>query len=281
MYETLFTLFGFEVNAYAAITICGYGIGMAMGIYLGLKDGREWRDMVDGGIVIVISAVFGAKLFHFLFESRGHALPDGRIAEGVWDVFLVDPWHWVRIFQPGYVFYGGVIVATLMGFLFALRRGVEDPTAAGDYAAPGLALGIFFGRLGCLAAGCCYGAQTDVAWAISFPESHATAGALVHPVQIYDATFGLVAFLACLYFYKRRRFGGDLLAGVLVFYALWRFVTEIFRADDDRGVWLLGLSTSQLVSLLLFPIGVAIWTWMARRLSGQYPEKYGQRKGMA
>lgn len=281
MYETLFTLFGFEVNAYATITICGYGLGLAIGIYLGLKDGRAWRDMMDGGIVVVISAVFGAKLFHFLFESRGHALPDGRIAEGAWDVFLVDPWHWVRIFQPGYVFYGGVIVATLMGFLFAIRRGVEDPTSAGDYAAPGLALGIFFGRLGCLAAGCCYGSPTDVSWAISFPESHATAGSLIHPVQIYDATFGLLAFIGCLYFYKRRRFGGDLLAGILVFYALWRFVTEMFRADDDRGVWLLGLSTSQLVSLLLFPAGFAIWVWMGRHLTGRYPDKYGQREDTA
>ena len=277
MFPTLFVLFGFEINTYAAITVAGYALALAIGIYLGLKDGRDLRDMIDGGIVVVISAVFGAKLFHFLFESRGHALSGGRVADGIWDVFQEDPWHWLRITDPGFVFYGGVIVATLMGFVFALRRGVDDPTSAGDYAAPGFALGILFGRLGCLAAGCCYGAGTDLAIGVQFPADHPTAGALVHPVQIYDAAFGLLAFFACLYWYPRRRFGGDLLARVLIFYAFWRFCTEFFRADADRGIWLLGLSTSQIVSLLLFPLGIAIWVYMNRTLSGRYPEKYQQQ----
>jgi phosphatidylglycerol:prolipoprotein diacylglycerol transferase len=276
VYPTLFTLFGTDVNAYAVATVGSYALALVIGTYLGVKDGRDLRDMIDGGIVVVVSAILGAKIFHFLFESQGHTLPDGRIAEGFWDVFRADPWHWARLTDPGYVFYGGLICATLMGFLFALRRGIDDPTSAGDYAAPGFALGILFGRLGCVAAGCCYGTATAVPWAISFPENHPTQGALVHPVQLYDACFGLLALLACLFFYKRRRFGGDLLAGLLVFYALWRFVTEFFRADADRGIWFLGFSTSQLVSLLLFPIGFAIWIWMGRLLGNRYPEKYGR-----
>jgi phosphatidylglycerol:prolipoprotein diacylglycerol transferase len=264
VYPVLFKAFGQPVHAYVVATVLGYGVAIVIGLILGRRDGRDWRDLLDGALVITLSAVLGAKIFHTLFEAAGHHLPDGTVATGLIDLLRADPWHWARLFEAGYVFYGGVVGGILMGFLFVVRREVTDPLAAGDYAAPGFALGIAIGRTGCLLAGCCYGHETGLPWAISFPSSHPTHGALVHPVQLYDVGFGLVAFALTLVLYKRRRFGGDLFAGLMVAYAAWRFFSELFRGDGDRGVWALGLSTSQFVSLALLPTTVAVWIWMAK-----------------
>lgn len=275
MQPVLFEIAGVKVQAYVVATVLGYAVATGIGLWLGRKDGRDWRDLFDGAIVLVISAVMGAKLFHVLFEAEGHVLGGGQIAHSVWDLLRADPWHWARLFEPGYVFYGGVVVASLMVLLFVYRRAIEDPFAAGDYAAPGFALGIAIGRLGCYFAGCCFGVPTDVPWAVHFPASHATGGVGVHPTQLYDVAFGLVAFAACVWYWPRRKFGGDLFARLLVAYGTWRFLVEFFRGDGDRGVWLGGaLSTSQLVSLTVVPITCAVWWWMNKTQRGRYFERY-------
>lgn len=254
------------INVYATATITGYVVAVAIGFWLGLKDGRDARDLLELAIVIVLSAVLGAKVFHTLFEASGHRLPDGSVANGLMELLKADPWHWARLFESGYVFYGGVVGALGMAYLFTVRAGFEHKGSFGDYAAPGFAIGIFIGRVGCFLAGCCYGAESDVAWAVTFPAGHPTEGAHVHPVQLYDAGYGLVAFVVCLWYYPRRRFAGDVFGGLIASYAVWRFVTEIFRADADRGVWMGGaLSTSQIVSLVVLPATLFFWLREARR----------------
>ncbi len=263
-----------QLHAYVLAQVLGYAVAAAIGVYLARQDGRDWRDIIDGIIVIVLSAVLGAKLFHTLFEAKGHVLSDGTIATGLWDLLREDPWHWARLFEPGFVFYGGVVVGTLMGLVFVLRRAPDDdPLAVGDYAAPGFILGgVVVGRLGCLLAGCCYGKPSDVAWAIHFPVSHETHGVAVHPVQLYDVAFGVLALVVMALLYKKKRFGGEVFIATLSAYATWRFFSEMFRGDGDRGVWLGGtLSTSQLVSLSVLPVLLLTWFALYRRSQRGYP----------
>jgi phosphatidylglycerol:prolipoprotein diacylglycerol transferase len=255
------------INVYVATTTLGYVLGVALGFYLGWRDGRDVRDLLEMGLVIVLSCVLGAKVFHTLFEAQGHQLPDGTTAEGLIDLLSADPWHWARLFESGYVFYGGVVGGIAMGYLFLVRAGLPNKGAFGDYAAPGLALGIFIGRMGCYMAGCCYGTPTDLPWGVVFPDGHASHGAVIHPVQLYDAAFGLATGIACLLYYPRRRFGGEIFGVLVMAYAAWRFGTEMFRGDGDRGVWLGGrLSTSQLVSLVVLPVTFYFWN-RARKLA--------------
>ena len=260
MQPTLFHVFGEAVNAYAAGSVVGYGAGVLLGVYYGLKDGRPLRDLLDLGLVVVLSALLGAKLFHTLFEASGHVLSDGTTAGGLVDLLKDDPWHWARLFEAGYVFYGGVVGGIVIPWIFAMRRGIPDKGSIGDYAVPGLLFGTFVGRIGCFLGGCCYGRATDVPWAVHFPASHESLGAGIHPVQLYDAAFGLVGLIAFLVLFRRRRFGGELFCAYVVAYAVFRFCTEMLRADADRGLWLGGLvSTSQLVALVMIPPTILIW----------------------
>jgi phosphatidylglycerol:prolipoprotein diacylglycerol transferase len=260
MHPVLFSAFGTPVHAYALASVLGYGIGVLLGFVIGRRDGRPWADLFDMAIVAVVGGLLGSKLFHTLFEARGHKLADGSVATGLWDLLRDDPWHWARLFEPGYVFYGGVIGAAGLMWLFALRRGIADKGAIGDYATPGILAGIGVGRVGCFLAGCCYGAPTDLPWGVHFPAEHASHGLAVHPVQLVDSAFGVLGLAVCAAWWKRRRFSGEALCATAASYAVYRFGTELLRADADRGVWWGGhLSTSQIVSLCALPVVLLLW----------------------
>lgn len=260
MQPTLFHVAGEAVSSYAAGSVVGYVAGVLIGFYYGLRDGRSLRDLIDVGLVVVLSALLGSKLFHTLFEARGHILSDGTAADGVIELLQDDPWHWARLFEAGYVFYGGVIGAIALTYLFTVRRGIVDKGSIGDYGVPGLLFGTFVGRIGCFLGGCCYGSRCDLPWAVVFPEGHESGGHPVHPVQLYDAAYGLLGLVAFVLLYRRRRFGGEMFCAYVVSYAAFRFCTEMFRADADRGLWLGGLvSTSQLVALSTVPVTLFFW----------------------
>ncbi len=265
VHPVLFTLFETRVHAYAFITTVAYVLGTIVGVTLAHKDGRGARDILDGSIAAVLGGLLGSKVFHVLFEAAGHQLSDGTIAKGVIDLVKDDPWHWARLFEPGYVFYGGMIGASLVMYVFCVRRAFPDKGAVGDYAMPGVLFGIFIGRIGCFLAGCCYGAPTTWAWGVRFPASHETHGTLVHPVQLLDSSFGLLALIAMALLWKKRRFSGEAMCAITACYAVFRFGTEMLRADGDRGVWLLSLSTSQIVALCTLPLVLFVW-WRCLRL---------------
>ena len=146
MRPVLFEAFGETVHSYPALVALATIVGVAVGLALGRKDGRTWRDLIDLAIVVVVGALLGAKVFHTVFEAEGHHLTDGRIAKGVVDLVTDDPWHWARLFEAGYVFYGAVLGAFLLGWLFMVRRALPDKWSVGDYATPSLLAGILLGH---------------------------------------------------------------------------------------------------------------------------------------
>ena len=111
-----------------------------------------------------------------------------------------------------------------------------------------LPLGHAIGRLGCLAAGCCYGRHTDLPWGVAMDGDPSR-----HPTQLYEAILnGLIAFAVARVGLARTRDGrwlpGSALLLYIALYAVARFVVEIFRGDD-RGAYMLGLSPSQFVAV--------------------------------
>jgi phosphatidylglycerol:prolipoprotein diacylglycerol transferase len=121
-------------------------------------------------------------------------------------------------------------------------------------------------KLACFAAGCCFGCETTVPWAVVFPADSLceTPGVPVHPLQVYDALLPL-GILGVLVALDRR--GGEaarpfLLPLMVGLYALARFGTEFLRPRGDGQVllvsqWLeLG---AVLAVLLLLTLGRGAW----------------------
>jgi phosphatidylglycerol:prolipoprotein diacylglycerol transferase len=175
-----------------------------------------------------------------------------------------------KVWYGGLVYYGGLIFA--MGFaVYYLRRHKLPFARTADITAPGIAFGLTFGRIGCWLNGCCFGRVTTAAAGVVFPRgsdawrkqvdegliTKAMSPLPVIPTELYEAAGCLILFLLLVLWVKpRKRKDGEVLGALLAGYAVLRFVLEIFR-DDDRGVFLHGLlSTSQIVSLPLFGLGL-------------------------
>ena len=121
------------------------------------------------------------------------------------------------------------------------------------------------GRLGCFAAGCCYGRPADVPWAVTFHDEYATRvvgtplDTPLHPTQIYESLACLLIF-GVLVAIAARGSGstGRSPSAYVVLYAVARFVIEFFRGDAARGTVLGGaLSTSQFIAILMV-LGAAL-----------------------
>jgi phosphatidylglycerol:prolipoprotein diacylglycerol transferase len=184
----------------------------------------------------------------------------------------------LKLWRGGYAYYGGFIFAVAFSIYYTKKYKMGWLRTA-DLAAPAIALGLFFGRIGCFFNGCCYGKPTTSALGVVFPRGGSTwraqldahligpaqAALPVHPTQLYEA-FGCVLLFAVLYFAITRRTHrqGDVIAGLLVGYGVLRSLIEIFR-DDDRGVLFGWLSTSQIISAPLIALGVYLLLTRGRR----------------
>lgn len=151
---------------------------------------------------------------------------------------------------------GAGIGAVLGCWLFlAVKR--QPVLGWADAAAPGSALGYAVLRLGCFAAGCCFGKPCDLPWAVTFNAPfHPMRGAPVHPTQLYYALAGALTFAALLWAKPRLPKPGALVGMFLACYGASSLVIAFFRADHRP--WLLGLSGTQAAMAALLFIGALL-----------------------
>jgi phosphatidylglycerol:prolipoprotein diacylglycerol transferase len=210
-----------------------------------------------------ISGIIGAKIYYLLLH---------------WGDVQQDPMHTI-FSRGGLVWYGGLIGGVIAFGIQARRKKLPFATMY-DGAAPGLALAYAVGRIGCFLVGDDYGRYTTSPVGMVFPVGSAppsfaselrlagdsipssipdNALVTVHPTQLYEVALGLI-ILAILWQYgKRRHKTGQLFAAFLFLYSIERFFIEFVRAKLDRYLW--GLSTSQLISIVLFFASAALWMY--------------------
>ncbi len=167
--------------------------------------------------------------------------------------------HIIRDFRYGFVFFGGFLGSTAMG-AWAARRLKLPFWSASDYIGVALPLGHAIGRLGCLAAGCCYGKPTEVAWAVRLGGSPLCVtperlwGIPLHPTQLYESVANALIAAAVWFILIPRIRKGKLAPGTgflsyIVLYSVARFCIEFYRGDD-RGWSYAGLWVSQWLGIV-------------------------------
>ena len=91
----------------------------------------------------------------------------------------------------------------------------------------------------------------------------------IHPTQIYSSiNAALLALLAFAFFPFRRR-DGQVFAGLMLCYAVTRFILEIIRTDEG-AIWRTGLTISQNVSVVLLVGVVFLFGYIGSRPTGSY-----------
>lgn len=271
MYPELFRIGPLTLYTYGVLLAASYLLGLRLAMARARRRGLDPSRVLDLGIYIIIAALLGAKLLLVIVD---------------FDVYRRDPGQLLSLVQSAGVFYGGLIAAVGVAFWYIARRSMPLWSTC-DVFAPAIALGHVTGRLGCLAAGCCYGKPADVPWAIVFTSPLAAAnvgtplGIPLHPTQIYEAGAELLILVLLLATERRGRpFPGRTFWGYMLLYAVSRFVIEFYRGDPRGVVPWLEVSTSQFISLILAPLSVLMLVWLSRT-TPERPQPQRQRRPVA
>lgn len=284
MNPVLFEIPGFgPINAYGTLILLGGLVAMPCAYWdigdRGLAKGRRASMLVDLYLVLVFGAAVGGRVFHVLTAPGSYLAAPSRL-------FATD--------GTGFVFFGS-LAAIAVGVVWLARRYEAPVASVVDLVATWTPLTHAFGRLGCWFAGCCWGAPSDVGWAVQFDEAsvayqvgevaHVGAHTVpLHPTQLYESVGLGLCFVVMLA--ARRHYGADRpwrqASRYALCYGILRTVTEVFRGDASRGYLLeipvapvaraLGLSPdqplllsfSQAVGLALVGLGL----WGLRRTRG-------------
>ena len=262
MYPELFRIGGFPVNTYGVLLALAFMAALFAASRLGARDGLPRERLFDLGLWMLLGGLVGSKLLLMVAEPEYGAN---------WRNLLS-----IDFLRSGGVWYGGFLGGLLTGVLLIRRYRLPFRKVL-DAFAPGVAAGQAVGRQGCFAAGCCWGRPTDVPWGVEFgEEAHiitgVPTGVHLHPTQLYESAAALLIFLFLYRLHRRKRFDGQVIAAYAVLYGLTRFTIEFFR-DDPRGdiaglTTLTGLSTSQLISLLVV-LGGVLFLLLGRRGAGR------------
>ncbi|MCL2726475.1 MAG: prolipoprotein diacylglyceryl transferase [Polyangiaceae bacterium] len=303
MRPELFRLFDVGVPSYFVLLLSGFLFATALGVLWARRIGLNPDVIVDLGLAMLLAGVVGARLLHVLvdgyFWDYVHLCTDparvdwpldraeciSSAYDGVWDGARAvchpktrDCFAWAKFWAGGLTYYGGLLGATAAAVLL-LRRDKFPFWKAADMAGFAVPMGLAFGRMGCLLAGCCFGAMTRLPWGLSFPprspaseeqaKDHLIASMRswslpVHPTQIYESAASLAIAAFCMFWLlPRKRYDGQVFAASLALYAAARFAVEILRRDARGGM--LGLSTSQWIGIGLLVTAVIIHVLRAPR----------------
>ena len=269
MHPVLFTIpaFTFLGSMRGPFRLHTYGVLLALAFLAGLwianrqarKVGLDPARITDMAVYVLIAGLVGAKLMLVLVEYKYYSSNPGEL----WSIF-----------QSGGVFYGGLLGALPVAWWYARRHGLDGWRTA-DVLAPGVAIGQAIGRLGCFAAGCCYGKVCSRPWAVTFHDAYASRAVgtpievALHPTQLYEAAAVLLIFLGLLWLAGHKKFEGQVAVAYLGLYAVTRFVIEFYRGDAVRGTVFHGMmSTSQFIAILVAAAALGLYPFLMRRRGG-------------
>lgn len=245
MYPELFHIGSFPINTYGVFLAVAFLCAILIAVKLAARDGLPREKIYDLSLWMLLASLVGSKVLMLFTEPEYRDNPIQLLS--------------LDFLRSGGVFYGGLLGAVLMGY-FLMRRYKLPWWKTADACAPAIAIGNFFGRQGCFAAGCCWGKPTTLPWGVKFTElGHQVTGvpidSYLHPTQLYESFAMLAVFLLLLWLHKHKRFSGQVILVYALLYSIVRFAIEFVR-DDPRGdifglTTLTGLSTSQMISLIV------------------------------
>ena len=245
MYPEILHIGSFPINTYGVFLAIAFLCAILVTVRLATRDGLPKEKIYDLCLWMLLGGLIGSKILMLFTEPeyRDHPL----------QLISLD------FLRSGGVWYGGLLGAVLASYFLMKRYKLPWWTTA-DACAPGIAVGNFFGRQGCFAAGCCWGKPTTLPWGVKFTElGHEITGVPIdnylHPTQLYESFAMLLVFFFLLWLHKRKRFSGQVILVYALLYSVIRFAIEFVR-DDPRGdilglTTLTGLSTSQMISLVI------------------------------
>jgi phosphatidylglycerol:prolipoprotein diacylglycerol transferase len=246
VFPELLRLGDFAIPTYGVVYLIAFLSGIAVFAHLCRSKTMPFGKLFELGFQMAIAGEIGARLTFIVVE---------------WERFSSGAIGMKQFLVAGRVVLGG-IVAGLLFCIWAVRHYRLKPGRMLDGASTGAALGMSIGRLGCLAAGCCYGKPTDLWWGLKF--THPAAEKLngtplnipLHPTQLLQFASALVLFAFLFHMHRWKKYDGQVTAMFFLVAGIFRFGNEFLRGDP-RGE-AAGIMTSQWIGLMM-AAGAAAW----------------------
>lgn len=156
MHPTLFELGPIPIRAYGFMMMVGFLLSIHLAARRARRCGADEDLVLNLGLIALIVGVIGARLFYVMHRLPFFLRQDNPLMAIV------------NITSGGLEFYGGFLLA-VAAVIFYIRRKKRSIRWYMDILAPAIMLGLAFGRIGCFLNGCCWGAPTELPWAIRFP----------------------------------------------------------------------------------------------------------------
>ena len=167
MYQILFRLPEF-LPVIGGAPIYGYGLMMVIGFFGAMELAKflarhsklDPELFANAALIALVAGVAGARISHVLENISDYTRSDLSFGQNLWNA--------VNIRSGGLTYYGGFLLAFPAVLAYGFYKKI--PIRLGmDIIAPCLMIGLGVGRIGCYLNGCCYGAETNVSWAVEFP----------------------------------------------------------------------------------------------------------------
>ncbi len=260
-----FTVFGFTIAFYGVIIGFGVLAGLLIAVHNAKRSGQNPDDYWDFAIYAIIFSIIGARLYYVIFE---------------WENYKDDLLSIFNTRNGGMAIYGAVIGAFTTLFIYS-RVKKRNPFQMGDTAVPGLILGQVIGRWGNFMNREAFGEYTDNLFAMRLPveavrsrdisagiAEHMVEGTnyiQVHPTFLYESAWNLIIFVGMMFYFKKKKFHGEICLIYFAGYGLGRFLIEGLRTDQllIPGT---GVAVSQVLSLALFVAALAAIAIVRKKL---------------
>ena len=233
-----------SVRWYSLAYVFGILFGWRYAMRLASRTGSSVkREHIDDFMVwATLGIIFGGRLGYVLFYRPFY--------------YIENPSEILAMWNGGMSFHGGLLGVLVALLLFCHRRQFSYLPYA-DLISAVAPIGLFFGRIANFINGELYGRETNVTWAVVFPQGGSTPR---HPSQLYEATLeGLVLFTvisALIYVSNKLRNPGYITGTFLAGYGIARFIVEFVREPDAHlGTLFDILTMGQLLSLPLVAVG--------------------------
>jgi phosphatidylglycerol---prolipoprotein diacylglyceryl transferase len=231
----------FYIPTYGVLVALGFLAGLAITVKLARRGGLNPELVTNLAVYCALAGLLGAKLLMFVFD---------------WGDPRTPPIFSLATLQAAGVWQGGLVLAVVFAY-FYIRANKLPFLETFDTFAPGIALGHAIGRLGCFAAGCCWGTECKLPWAVTFhnPDAYNLSGVPLdtplHPAQLYESLSEAALFGFLYWRFGKAHTPGRIIGLYLVISSVMRFLIE-FTRYHEQGLHF-GLSVTQWIA-----IGVAL-----------------------
>lgn len=227
-----------------------YGLAYLVSILAGwlyIKHGSQKilndKQVDDLVYWIILGILVGGRLGYCLIYNLNYCLK--------------DPLEFLRVWNGGMSFHGGLIGVILSCWYFSIKHS-KPLLAITDIIVPCLPLGLFLGRLGNFINGELVGRACDASWCVIFAAYDYVPR---YPSQLFEAFGeGIILGLFILLIKRRNHIQGQLSAAFLILYAVIRIFAEQFREPDPQiGFLFMHITMGQLLSISMIFAGLILY----------------------